>query len=75
MILRAIAKEPNDRYATAGELATDLRAWLDLLPINARRISLPSRAWRWCRRHPGKSVAWGVAAVAIAVGRDRKSVV
>ncbi len=35
--LKAIAKEPKYRYATAREFADDLRRWLDNEPIVARR--------------------------------------
>ena len=35
-MLKAMAKEPADRYATAQELADDLRRFLDDKPIRAR---------------------------------------
>jgi tetratricopeptide (TPR) repeat protein len=51
IILKAIAKEPQARYASAGELADDLRRFLDDQPIRARRPNLGERASRWVRRH------------------------
>src|SRR6202030_3089825 len=36
---KATAREPGRRYATAGELAADLRRFLDDQPIQARRVS------------------------------------
>jgi hypothetical protein len=50
--LKAMAKAPARRYATAGELAADLRRFLAHEPIKARPVGLPGRAWRWCRRNP-----------------------
>ena len=52
IVLKAIAKEPARRYATAEQLAEDLRRFLADRPILARRISPAERAWRWCRRNP-----------------------
>jgi len=52
IVLKALAREPDRRYATAGEMAADLRAFLDDRPIRARRETLAGRAARWCRRNP-----------------------
>jgi WD40 repeat protein/Tfp pilus assembly protein PilF/tRNA A-37 threonylcarbamoyl transferase component Bud32 len=51
IIHKAIEREPNHRYATAGDLATDLRRFLDDAPILARRIGAAERLYRWCRRN------------------------
>jgi serine/threonine protein kinase len=51
IILKAIAREPAGRYSTAGELANDLRAFLDDQPIRARRVSVPERLLRWYRHN------------------------
>lgn len=48
---KAMAKEPERRYATAAELADDLRRFLKDLPIRARRPSARDRAEKWLRRH------------------------
>jgi WD40 repeat protein/serine/threonine protein kinase len=52
IVLKAITKEPGERYATAQALAQDLNLFLEGKPIRARRTSLPEQAWRWCRRSP-----------------------
>ncbi len=39
IVLKVMAKEPAERYATARELADDLRRFLDVKPIKARRPS------------------------------------
>ena len=62
--LKAMAKAPSRRYATAGELAEDLRRYLRDEPINARPISRVERLWRWCRRNP---VAAGLL-IAVTLG-------
>ena len=52
IVLKAIAREPNARYATAQDLADDLNRFLDDRPILATRASLTEHAWRWSRRNP-----------------------
>lgn len=52
IVLKATAKSASDRYLTAGEMAADLRRFLDERPILARRPSLVDRLRKWMRRHP-----------------------
>jgi WD40 repeat protein/serine/threonine protein kinase len=52
VVLKAIARDPDHRYLTAGELAADLRRFGENRPVQARRVSLGERWWRWCRRNP-----------------------
>jgi serine/threonine protein kinase/Flp pilus assembly protein TadD len=51
IVLKALAKEPQARYATARELADDLRRFLEDRPIRARKPGLGQRTVRWARRH------------------------
>jgi serine/threonine protein kinase len=61
--LKAMAKEPSERYATAKELAEDLRCWLEDRPIQARRPTLAQRASKWCKRH--LAAVWTAAVVLV----------
>jgi tetratricopeptide (TPR) repeat protein len=51
IVLKAMAKEPERRYASAEALAEDLRCFLTDRPIQARRSSLWEHFWRWHRRN------------------------
>ena len=49
--LKAMAREPANRYSSAAELAADLRRYLRGEPIRARPAGRVERSWRWCRRN------------------------
>lgn len=70
VVLKAIAREPDRRYASAGDLAADLRRFIEDRPILARRVGPGERLWRWCRRNravAGLSAATLLLVVAVAV--------
>lgn len=52
IVEKAIDKDPRLRYQSAGDLANDLKSFLNDEPIRARRISAAARLGRWCRRNP-----------------------
>ena len=52
IVLKAMAREPSHRYASAAELAEDLRRFVEDRPIRARRVSAWERVGRWGRRNP-----------------------
>jgi len=49
--LKALARDPRERYATAVELAEDVARWLDAEPVSAHRESLLERVGRFASRH------------------------
>jgi serine/threonine protein kinase/Tfp pilus assembly protein PilF len=51
ILLKALEKNPAERYATAQELADDLKRFLDDRPIQARPPTLRQKAAKWLRRH------------------------
>jgi WD40 repeat protein/tetratricopeptide (TPR) repeat protein len=60
IVLKALEKRPQDRYATAQLLADDLRRWQEDRPIQARRPGLYQRAAKWLRRHRAVAAWAGV---------------
>jgi hypothetical protein len=68
--LKALRRDPAERYATAAEFADDLRRWLDGRPIQARPTPAWERAWRWTKRNralTGMGVLVGVV-IMLAAG-------
>jgi tetratricopeptide (TPR) repeat protein len=68
IIGKAMAKEPEQRYTTANELALDLRRFCEDRPIQARRPGIAGRLARWSRRHRTATVAATAAVMLIALG-------
>jgi serine/threonine-protein kinase len=65
--LKALAKKPGQRYATAKELADEVRHWLADEPVRAYREPLPVRTGRWARRHrTGVAVAAALLVASVA---------
>jgi WD40 repeat protein len=68
IVLKALSKDRDERYASAQEMADDLRRFLNDQPILARRPTVLQRLFRWARKHR-TLVAVGVLMLAVvAVG-------
>jgi hypothetical protein len=50
--LKAIEKVPENRYATARDMAEDLRRYASGRAIRARRVGVVEKSWRLVYRHP-----------------------
>ena len=66
--LKCLEKEPSKRYASAKDLAEDIRRYLDGRPIVARPVGPAGRLWRWGRRNPKLSVMTAALVVAFGLG-------
>src|SRR5262249_39667140 len=63
--LKCLEKEPVRRYLRAGDLAADLRRFLNDEPIQARPTPLWERAWKWGKRRPALVALLGVSVLAV----------
>lgn len=59
--MKALQKDPKQRYENCAALAADLRRFLSGEPILARPVSRLERAWRWCKRNPKIAIPSGIA--------------
>ncbi|MGP0098284.1 MAG: protein kinase domain-containing protein, partial [Terriglobales bacterium] len=60
IVLKALRKEPGDRYGSADQLSEDIRRHLEGLPVSAREGTLSYRVSKYVLRHKA-----GVASVAL----------
>jgi len=67
IVLTALRREPERRYASVAALAADLQNFLTGQPISARRDSVFYRGWKFARRHKtGLAATIMVAGIAAA---------
>jgi formylglycine-generating enzyme required for sulfatase activity len=66
--LKCLSKEPARRYASAEELANDLRRFQAGEPIRARPVGAVERGLKWVRRHAAISALAAAVLLATALG-------
>jgi hypothetical protein len=67
IVLKCLEKNMARRYATAQDLADELRRYLAGEPIQARPVSRAERLCRWCRRYPARAVAAGAVLISLLI--------
>jgi hypothetical protein len=63
--MKALNKDPAQRYPTAKEMATDIRLYRDYLPTSAYRPRLMDRLGNWMGRHPALASGIGTTLVLV----------
>ena len=66
--LKCLQKEPAKRYASAADLAEDLRRFQSGESIVARPVGPIARSWRWCRRNRLVASLLAMLTLAIVAG-------
>ena len=66
VVNKAMARQRDERYLTAQDLADDLRRLLDGLPPVAQRPTILDRVGKWSRRHR-RAVVLSMAAASVAI--------
>jgi serine/threonine protein kinase len=51
IVLKAIRKEPRERYSSADQLSEDIRRYLEHLPVLARKSTVAYRCRKYVQRH------------------------
>ena len=68
IILKALRKEPAERYASVGQFSEDIRRYLEGLPIRARPHTFSYRAAKFVKRNRLPVVAAALIFLSLCVG-------
>jgi serine/threonine protein kinase len=67
IVLKALRKEPERRYATVEQFSEDVRRHLEHLPVIARKDTAGYRTWKFFQRHKA-GVAAGACIALLLIG-------
>jgi tetratricopeptide (TPR) repeat protein len=65
--LKAMEKDPDRRYQTAGAMAEDLQRYVNRFAITARRAGPVQRLVKWVKRRPAVAASLGCVLIAVFV--------
>jgi serine/threonine protein kinase len=68
VVLKALKKAPEERYASAEQLSEDLRRYLRGFPVEARPDTTTYRVRKFAQRHRSAAVAAGLFVAALIAG-------
>jgi eukaryotic-like serine/threonine-protein kinase len=68
IVLKALRKEPQERYISADQFGADVQAWLDRRPVLARRGTLRYRAGKFAHRNKLALVAAALLLATVLAG-------
>jgi eukaryotic-like serine/threonine-protein kinase len=68
IVMKAIRKEPDQRYASVDQLSEDLRRYLEGLPVQARRSTVGYRCQKYVLRHKVAVAAGALLALSLSTG-------
>ncbi len=68
ILLKALLKQPSERYASVDALASDISAYLDGRPVSARAASPGYVLWKWLNRHRAAAVAAALGGLGLVTG-------
>ncbi len=68
IVLQALRKNPEERYASVRALAEDIAAWLDGRPVTAHKPSWWRRSLKRIRRNKTQAAAAALVALSIGAG-------
>jgi tetratricopeptide (TPR) repeat protein len=68
IVLKALRKEPEERYGSADAFADDVRAFLEFRPVRARSGNLWYRTRKFVRRYWAGAAAAGLVVASLSAG-------
>ena len=68
ILLKALRKEPHERYLTAEQLGSDVQAYLHGKPVSARRGTLVYRSGKFARRNRLALAGAGLLTITLVAG-------